>query len=503
MIPSSNVLRVCILGSTFAALLPLSDPKGVAQARPDPPFRVPRGQLTFDAEGLERPGHPGHSRQLHWPGGASGPTIGRGYDLKERTSEQVIEDLKAAGVDPEVARQYAAGAGKGPNGNQAETFVKENRDQIPEITAAQQQKLFERVYARYEAEVRAICERDDVVAAYGRVDWDKLRPAIRDILVDLNYRGDYTRRARELVQKLTVANDLPGLTRMMADRDAWPKVPCDRFYRRIHSLRRAGGLEAAASPALDTGPAGSVRIVYDESVPKGGGYRTPVGERLGKTAAQIAREPAYSPQEGQPQPAAFARDLGRRLAGRDVPELQGTVAEQFDLLKTSPFVEKLWLPERLPSADRQRLVDVRTLLAQDRTVRAELADARKRGDRASIDRLAAESTRLWREVQGKTLCLRLALGEAQDRADQGDLVLAVWKDPTGADPGRIAWIVPTRGSNARLLPSEDWAGIGLPHAAQAATTVTGDGPLDVGFKAVETVEGLSLFAFRPAPKPRE
>src|SRR5262249_47329950 len=32
-------------------------------------FVVPRGQLTFDAEGQE--GGPYHSRKLHWPGGAS------------------------------------------------------------------------------------------------------------------------------------------------------------------------------------------------------------------------------------------------------------------------------------------------------------------------------------------------------------------------------------------------------------------------------------------------
>ncbi len=37
--------------------------------------------MTFDAEGIEKPGHILHSRVAHHPDMKSGVTIGRGYDL--------------------------------------------------------------------------------------------------------------------------------------------------------------------------------------------------------------------------------------------------------------------------------------------------------------------------------------------------------------------------------------------------------------------------------------
>src|SRR5690606_34158303 len=52
-----------------------------------------QGQVTFDAEGNDIPGNAYFSRVLHWPGGASGVTIGRGYDMKERTQAAVLQDL--------------------------------------------------------------------------------------------------------------------------------------------------------------------------------------------------------------------------------------------------------------------------------------------------------------------------------------------------------------------------------------------------------------------------
>jgi hypothetical protein len=71
-----------------------------------------------------------------------------------------------------------------------------------------------------------------VTKEYGAVDWDKLRPAVRELVIDLRYRGDYTRKTREFVQPLVVKNDLRGLAAVLADRDNWLNVPEDRFQRR-------------------------------------------------------------------------------------------------------------------------------------------------------------------------------------------------------------------------------------------------------------------------------
>ncbi|VVO35587.1 hypothetical protein [Pseudomonas fluorescens] len=68
-------------------------------------LKVPYGQLTFDVEGndIEDESHPLYryfSRVVHWPGGASGITIGRGYDLGQRPAPE--SDLRAAGVEEQL-----------------------------------------------------------------------------------------------------------------------------------------------------------------------------------------------------------------------------------------------------------------------------------------------------------------------------------------------------------------------------------------------------------------
>ena len=71
-------------------------------------FVVPRGQITFDVEGNE--GGRWHSRTPHVPSDDSGLTIGRGYDMKFRTREQIIKQMIDAGFPKETAELYAGGA---------------------------------------------------------------------------------------------------------------------------------------------------------------------------------------------------------------------------------------------------------------------------------------------------------------------------------------------------------------------------------------------------------
>jgi len=63
---------------------------------------------------------------LHWPGGASGVTIGIGYDMKNRDKAEVFNDLTEAGMDDSLAERISCGAGL--EGNNTKEFVNNNKD---------------------------------------------------------------------------------------------------------------------------------------------------------------------------------------------------------------------------------------------------------------------------------------------------------------------------------------------------------------------------------------
>ena len=194
----------------------------------DDPLKVDKGQLTFDAEGTE--GGAFHSRKASVPSKSSGLTIGRGYDMKEKTAKKIEADMKGAGVAEKDAKVFARSAGL--SGTAAEKFLADHKLELVEISKEQQKKLFVATYDELEADVKRICAKDDVVAKYGNTDWDKLNVKIREVLVDLRYRGDYHTESRMKIQALVAKNDLPGFTKVLSDKEAWKGVPKDRFERR-------------------------------------------------------------------------------------------------------------------------------------------------------------------------------------------------------------------------------------------------------------------------------
>ena len=142
------------------------------------------GQVTFDAEGNDNPSSMYFSRRLHWPGGASGVTLGRGYDMRHRTQASVYSDLVAAGVDSTAAERFARGAGL--SGQVARSFVDENREGFGVISRAAQRVLFEDVvYPRY---VSAAKTRYLGAASASAPSWDSLDPRIQDVAVDFTYQ---------------------------------------------------------------------------------------------------------------------------------------------------------------------------------------------------------------------------------------------------------------------------------------------------------------------------
>jgi hypothetical protein len=196
-------------------------------------FSVPRGQLTFDAEGMEKPGSPWHSRVPHVPGRWSGVTIGRGYDMSQRSREGISTDLLQAEVPASIANRLAGCSGY--KGQRAKDYLDEQNLHDLSITSEQQFHLFLDTYAELAGDVLRICTKADVVAKYGATDWDNLDPILRDIVIDLRYRGDYTPASRNLVQPILVANSRRRMESLMANEEYWRdrfNVPRDRFERR-------------------------------------------------------------------------------------------------------------------------------------------------------------------------------------------------------------------------------------------------------------------------------
>ncbi len=196
---------------------------------------ITEGKLTYDAEGNE--GGRYHSRVLHAPGENSGLTIGRGYDMKEKSTEKIDRDLTNAGVDADMAAIISRASGLA--GSNAKNFITENGLKTFEISMETQEILFKTVYAELAGDVKRICNKADCVAAYGAVDWDGLNPLIKDVLIDLRFRGDYYGKTRKKIQTLAAKNDAGGFARAMNDASFWKDscgVPPDRFDRRVKYL---------------------------------------------------------------------------------------------------------------------------------------------------------------------------------------------------------------------------------------------------------------------------
>jgi hypothetical protein len=135
-------------------------------------------------------------------------------------------------------------------GRHAEEFIEENQLESFEITPAQQLKLFDLEYERQSRDTERIATKPDVTQAYGPTDWSALAPAIKEVLIDLRFRGDYTPACRQFLQVHVARNDLQGFAKEMMDRKRWPNVPKDRFARRKAFCARAlaRGSPCYASP---------------------------------------------------------------------------------------------------------------------------------------------------------------------------------------------------------------------------------------------------------------
>lgn len=180
-------------------------------------------QLTWLAEGTVD-----QCKHIHWPGGASGVTWGKGFDVSLRSSAAVKSIL----LDCKIAADWFAGAA-GLTGEAAKAFVNQHRDRQV-LNEDEMNRLFLVCWGEQMGEVERICNKADVVAIYGRVDLDKVDPRIVVMLGDLKYRGDYNSNLRAVAQRHVVNNDRSAFTAALKTVSAgWP---ADRARRRFEFL---------------------------------------------------------------------------------------------------------------------------------------------------------------------------------------------------------------------------------------------------------------------------
>ena len=158
-------------------------------------LRVYEGQITFDAEGSDyitavepfrQHRYPNFSRILHWPGGRSGVTLGRGYDMRERSTGEIYATLRQAGIE-EFKAVICSRAAYLRN-HLAAQFVKVYGPLVGEITHEQQIRLFEIVYRIKSGETRYLYSKV-AKSLPGAPPWNALDQKIRDVLVDIFYQG--------------------------------------------------------------------------------------------------------------------------------------------------------------------------------------------------------------------------------------------------------------------------------------------------------------------------
>ena len=210
-----------------------SPAKTIRQNPTNSDFIVANGQITFDAEGNDDPDSLYFSRKIHWPGNPeSGVTLGRGYDMGNRTIQEVTTDLVAAGMEPEKAAEFAKGAKK--KGPDAKKFRDENREKLGEITAKVQKKLFENCYSKYVERARDNYDKwtfdEDA-----QIDWDELHPAIKDILVDFVYQG-FTKGPKPMQAGMT--NEVQTLIHYVDNSPTLKQYEAGRH--RVRYLKRYG-----------------------------------------------------------------------------------------------------------------------------------------------------------------------------------------------------------------------------------------------------------------------
>jgi GH24 family phage-related lysozyme (muramidase) len=92
------------------------------------------------------------TKHLHWPKGASGVTLGPGYDMRDRTAASIQENMEAIGMEKGSAKTLSGGAGL--TGPKAQKFTEDTRSKVEDLTLAQELELLKIIAPKYEGIVK-------------------------------------------------------------------------------------------------------------------------------------------------------------------------------------------------------------------------------------------------------------------------------------------------------------------------------------------------------------
>lgn len=208
---------------------------------------VPKGQLTFNAEGNDIENSIYFSRHPHVPNnkgvviGLSGVTFGRGLDFGQQ-SKSYIESLfnemeKNTKPLPSKLRAWLLGS-VGLKGTSALTYCQGINNDVPKsdqyLTRKQQHFLFNAVYDHlYSVTKRVVAKGANIDGHQISVNLEDYSQKVQDVLVDLTFRGDNSSRTRQYFMKDLKSGE--GDFKVNISNSHWKSsfgVPTQRFNER-------------------------------------------------------------------------------------------------------------------------------------------------------------------------------------------------------------------------------------------------------------------------------
>jgi len=125
----------------------------------------------------------GVSNRPHWPGGESGLTLGPGYDIGSRNSDDVFFFLNGQlGVPEPAARAFADGSGL--TGESARRYLLEHRADLNQLQLSPEQEgqVFLQLVPEYEKRAQRALRQ-----THPEVIWDSLDDDQKCLLFDYEY----------------------------------------------------------------------------------------------------------------------------------------------------------------------------------------------------------------------------------------------------------------------------------------------------------------------------
>ncbi|XP_031566622.1 uncharacterized protein LOC116301671 [Actinia tenebrosa] len=212
----------------------------------DPFLEVKQGNFTFEAEGDDNSSSPYFSRKLHVFSNTSGVTVGRGYDVKEKMILQIKRDLTLVGIQNSIAMRLMNAIHL--EGDSAKIWIKNNKLESFMITTQQQKKLFELEYPRKLNKAKTTVEKYSKTG----LKFDHLKQVVKDLIVDIFYRGDYSmsdsdqdkKECSQIMQEVfdQSQTSLKPMTVLMLDEEFWlnfVRVDIGRYYIRSNYIADA------------------------------------------------------------------------------------------------------------------------------------------------------------------------------------------------------------------------------------------------------------------------